>query len=303
MGDGATQLTKIAASAAWRPIHLSIAFGYVVALAGLAGLAGLHTGTPGAQVARVGVTLAGFGYAVSALGVLFMLGAAAALAEAHARSVLPGTAADATFLYETFHPSALAALRIGAFAVSLGIAALGWAVRLGRRWRRWVGESGFWAGCLGAVVALLGHEHSPAIVAGVGLGTLWQFVVGVLLLRGSRAAPSDGRPQGVLRRPGSARCWKAANAVEPDEHGVVAGSSMALAVEPLLRQPRSKSRHGLLNDATRELRRLRSGRGLDARAPRSRGTRGSRAYRRAAPSGRFKRISSPAECSKRSPRL
>ena len=57
--------------------HLALAAGYVAVVAGLAGLAVRHAGTPGDRPAAIGALTSAFGYAVSLVGVLFMLGAAA----------------------------------------------------------------------------------------------------------------------------------------------------------------------------------------------------------------------------------
>lgn len=191
VGDGTAQLTAIAATAGWRVIHLAIAFGYVLAVAGLAGVSGLDAVKSERSVVRIGASLSILGYAVSLVGVLFMLGAAHAMAGAfqpHAGQV--GT--DVALLYDLLHPFALAALRVGAFAVSVGISALGWAVKAGRSWPRWLGWLGLAAGLIGAVVAIFLSEHSPAIVTGIGLAVVWQLVVGVLLLvRPARKSTAD----------------------------------------------------------------------------------------------------------------
>lgn len=176
-GDGAAQLGAIAATRGWRPIHLSISFGYVLAVAGVAGLS-LRFSGPGAAMVRLGASLAIFGYAVSLVGVLFMLGAADAMAGAYQRR---GGDPEIALLYDLLHPFALGALRIGAFAVSLGILAFGWATQA-RPWPAWLGRFAVAAGLSGAAVALALPEHSPAIVTGIGLALAWQFAVGVWLL-------------------------------------------------------------------------------------------------------------------------
>jgi hypothetical protein len=184
-GDGAAQLMNIAETRGWRVIHWSISFGYVLAVAGLVGFSNVLSSTPGASAARLGASLTIFGYAVSLVGVLFMLGAAPALANTY-RASAPGPAANALFLYETLHPFALAALRVGAFAVSLGVLALGWSVKTARVLPGWLGWVGFAAGLVGAGVAASLSEHSPAIVTGIGLAAVWQLVAGVLLMARGR---------------------------------------------------------------------------------------------------------------------
>jgi hypothetical protein len=191
-GDAGAQLAKIAARPAWRSIHWSFSWGYVVSLSALAGVSGLHSGTPGALLTGLGVTLAAFGYAVSALGVLFMLATGDALAAAHARQGLELAGSDPTFMYEMLHPFALAALRVGAFAVSLGVGALGWGVKLAGMWRPWVGWAALSAGLMGAAAALAFPERSPIVVLGVALTACWQAAVGVILL-GRPNVAQDGR--------------------------------------------------------------------------------------------------------------
>jgi hypothetical protein len=139
-GTGQAQLTAIGATASWRIIHWCIAFGYVLAVGGLAGVAGLHVKSTGAFSASIGAALSIFGYVVSLMGVLFMLGAAHALASAYRGG--GSRAIDAVFLYDMLHPFALAALRIGAFAVSLGIGTIGWAVNKAGNLPAWSGQVG-----------------------------------------------------------------------------------------------------------------------------------------------------------------
>jgi len=181
-GDGATQLAVIGAQASWPMIHWAIAFGYVLVIAGLIGVIGRHAPTPGAGAARTGVYLSLVGYVVSLGGVLFMLGAGTALANAF-RTGAPGlSATHAAFVFDMLHPSARAALRIGAFAVSLGLYSMGWAAVTGGVFPRWLGWYGVGAGILGVVIALALSAESPYVIAGVGLATAWQLVAGVLLL-------------------------------------------------------------------------------------------------------------------------
>lgn len=182
VGDSTAQLTAIAATRGWRVIHLAIAFGYVLVVAGLAGVSGLDAVKREELAVRIGACLSIFGYAVSLVGVLFMLGAAHAMAGTYQQPA-GQRAIDVAFLYDLLHPFALAALRVGAFAVSVGIGALGWAVKAGRSWPSWLGGLALAAGFAGAIVALFFSEHSPAIVMGIGLAVVWQLVVGVWLLK------------------------------------------------------------------------------------------------------------------------
>lgn len=191
-GDGAAQLTVISATASWRAVHWSLVFGYVLVVAGLMGVLSTHAAAGGAVLAaaRTAAFVSTFGYLVSMVGVLFMLGAGTTLAGAYHRGE-PGLAGThAIFVFDMLHPSARAALRVGAFAISLGLVAWGGAVLRGALLPRWLGALGMMAGAAGAIVALVLPEDSPYVVAGVGLATMWQLGAGVLMLL---ARPAGGR--------------------------------------------------------------------------------------------------------------
>jgi hypothetical protein len=188
-GDGAAQLALVAGTDAWPLTHWEIAFGYVLVVVGSTGLLNAHVGSAGAGAARTGMIASAFGYTVSLMGVLFMLGAVTALARAY-RLGEPGLASThAVFAFDMLHPFARAALRIGAFAISLGLYAWGWAVRSGGVFPRWLGWAGVGAGALGAAVAVACSADSTYVVAGVGLATLWQLVAGAILLKGPAVEP------------------------------------------------------------------------------------------------------------------
>ena len=180
-GDGATQLGVIADMPAWRMVHWSIAFGYVLVIVGLTGLWSRLATTPGAGAARTGMFVSVAGYLADLVGVLFMLGAAAALADAF-RAGEPGlSSTHAVFVFDMLHPTARAALRIGAFGVSLGLLGFGWGVLSGGLLPRWLGWVGVVGGVGGAVVAVA-CPASPYVVAGVGVATVWQLAAGVVML-------------------------------------------------------------------------------------------------------------------------
>jgi hypothetical protein len=181
-GDGASQLVVIARQQSWYTVHWLIAFGYVLVAGGMAGVLSLHASTAGAGAARTGVLLQLFGYAISLVGVLFMLGAGTSLAAAFQTSQPGLTATHAAFLFDMMHPAARAALRVGAFAISLGLYSVGWAVLNGSVFPRLLGWLGIGAGLAGTAAAVLLSETSPYVVAGVGLATMWQLGAGVLML-------------------------------------------------------------------------------------------------------------------------
>ena len=185
-GDGADQLTLIAATSAWRAIHWAFAAGYVAVVAGLAGLATRHAGTPGERAARIGALTSAFGYAVSLVGVLFMLGAGATLADAYVRGAPGLSGTHAVFTYDMLHPTAQAAIRVGAAAVALGLYAFGWAAVRGGALPRWLGLAGVGGGIVGVVAAVVATPDPAALVAGVALATAWQSVAAIAVLVGAR---------------------------------------------------------------------------------------------------------------------
>ena len=186
VGDGADHLTLIAATGAWRAIHWALAAGYVAVVAGLAGLAVRHAGTPGDRAAQIGALTAAFGYAISLVGVLFMLGAAAALAAAYARGEPGLSSTYAVFAYDMLHPMAQAAIRVGAAAVSLGLYAFGWAAVRGGVLPRWLGFAGVASGVAGIAAAVVAAPDTAGLVAGVALATAWQAVTAIVVLAGAR---------------------------------------------------------------------------------------------------------------------
>jgi hypothetical protein len=199
VGDSAAQLRHISETHFWRLIHWSIAFGLVLSVASVASISELCAENASAMLARAAVSVSGFGYAVSVIAVLFMLGGAEALARV-AADPTSGRGAEAILLYGVLHPFALATLKVGAFAVSLGTAMLGHAVLVAATSRPWVGAVGRVAGILGVVIALILPAHSPAIVAGIGLAALWHLFCGMALVFApgepgqSRGTPHQGHP-------------------------------------------------------------------------------------------------------------
>ncbi len=188
-GDGAAQLALIAATPAWRMVHLTLLLGIALVVAGLSGVAGRHVAGPGGQPARAALVLAVLGYGALAVNVAFMTGAGAALADAYARSDPGLTATQAVFVFDMLHPFGLVVQRFGALVVGLSTCALGWAAVTGEVFPRWLGWVGVAAGTLGAVTALGSNENARQVLAGVVLATVWQAALAVLLLRAGRPAP------------------------------------------------------------------------------------------------------------------
>src|SRR3990172_3350758 len=67
-GAGAAQLGVIADTPLWRTVHWSIAFGYVLVVAGLTGVWSRLASTPGAVAARTGKAFSAVGYLAGPLG-------------------------------------------------------------------------------------------------------------------------------------------------------------------------------------------------------------------------------------------
>lgn len=186
-GDGAAQLGLIAATPAWRTIHLTLLLGIALVVAGLSGVAGRHVAGAGEQPARAALVLAVLGYGALAANVAFMTGAGTALAGAYARGDSGITATQAVFVFDMLHPFGLVAQRFGAFVIGLSTYALGWAVVNVRLFPRWLGWVGVAAGAVGALVTLGWNENARQVLAGVVLATVWQAALAVLLLREARS--------------------------------------------------------------------------------------------------------------------
>lgn len=186
-GGGPGQLAIVAATAGWRAIHLALIAGEVLLVAGVIGLALSQADTGGAGATRGGALLFALGIGLALIQILFMGGAATALATAYVRAE-PGLAAtQAAFTYDMLHPFAQLAGRAGEFTVGLGVAVLGWGVAAGRRLPRWLGAAGVAAGCGCAAWAVVTPEHASMLMAGMGLVAAWAVACGGVLF----ARPHD----------------------------------------------------------------------------------------------------------------
>jgi len=188
-GDGPAQLATIAATSAWRAVHLALIAGEILLVAGVAGFALRHADTPCAGTTRAGALLFALGVALALIQILFMVGAASALAAAYVRAY-PGIAAtQAVFMYDMLHPFAQVAGRAGESALGLALATVGWGTVNGGVLPRWLGYGGVAAGVLCALWAVGVPESDPRLMAGVGLVTLWALASGLVLLVGRTAPP------------------------------------------------------------------------------------------------------------------
>lgn len=178
-GDGAAQLETIAATSAWRTIHWSLLFGFVLVVTGLMGVVERHVASAGSTPARAAAFLSVLGYGALMVNVLFMIGAGWTLAQTYTLAEQGLTTTRAVFLYDMVHPFGLAAMRIGAFTIGVATYALGWAVRNGGVYPKWLGYAGIGAGLVGMAAALVFSESSPNVLAGVVLATVWQLATAV----------------------------------------------------------------------------------------------------------------------------
>src|SRR5882672_10221792 len=160
-GDGAAQLTTVAATVQWRAIHWSLLFGFPMMYAGLIGVALRHTDTPGSAPARAGVWLAGFAFGVWALNVLFMVGAGWHLAQAYTAADTGLTGTHAVFVYDMLHPMGLAAERLATFMLGLVAYMFGWAIRNGGVWPKWLAWMAWLVAIANSAVAVVFREFSP----------------------------------------------------------------------------------------------------------------------------------------------
>ena len=155
-GDGAAQLSTIAATAGWRTIHWGLLFGFPLMYMGLIGVALRHHDTPGSAPARAGVLLAGFAFGVWSLNVLFM--------------------------YDMLHPVGLAAERLATFALSLVAYVFGWTILNGKVYPRWLGWAAFAVAVANAAVAVGFNEFSPNLYYGQALFVAWLVATAAVML-------------------------------------------------------------------------------------------------------------------------
>lgn len=181
-GDGAAQLTTVAATAGWRAIHWSLLFGLPLMYVGLIGVTLRHHETPGSAPARAAILLAGFAFAVWAMNILFMVGAGWRLAHAFTTSDKALTSTHAVFLYDMLHPAGLAAERLATFALGLVAYVFGWAILNGQVYPRWLAWAAFAVAVTNAAVAVGFDEFSPNLYFSQGLFVTWLVATAAVML-------------------------------------------------------------------------------------------------------------------------
>ena len=181
-GDGAAQLGMVARTGGWRVIHWLLLFGLAFMYAGLIGVALRHNDTPGSSPGRAAVRLGAFAFSVWSLNILFMVGAGWQLAHAYTASDTGLTGTHAIFVYDMLHPSGLAAERLATFMLGLVAYMLGWAVRNGGVWPKWLAWTAWLVAVVCGVVALVFSEFSPNLFYAQALFVLWLAVAAVVML-------------------------------------------------------------------------------------------------------------------------
>ncbi len=181
-GDGAAQLGIIARTAHWRAIHWSLLFGLAFMYTGLTGVALRHGETAGSAPGRAGILLAGFGFSVWSLNILFMVGAGYQLAHAYTTSDTGLTGTHAVFIYDMLHPIGLAAERLATFMLGLVAYMFGWAIRNGGVWPKWLAWMAWLVAAVDGVVALVFSEFLPVMYYGQALFIIWLAATAVVML-------------------------------------------------------------------------------------------------------------------------
>src|ERR1041384_6987172 len=191
-GDGAAQLTMIAAKSSWRLIHWALLFGLAFMYAGLVGVGLRHTETAGATPARAGALIGAFAFAVWSLNILFMVGAGFQLAHAYTASDTGLTGTHAVFVYDMLHPMGLAAERLATFLLGLVAYTVWWAIRAGAVWPKWLAWIAWGVALVDGAVAIVFSEFSPIMYYGQALFVLWVAATAVVMLA-ERRQPQTGR--------------------------------------------------------------------------------------------------------------
>ncbi|HXG44780.1 MAG TPA: hypothetical protein VNJ71_08510 [Gemmatimonadales bacterium] len=171
-------LTLIAATAAWSPIHLGLLFSTGGIIAGIWAL--VPAAPPEHRlVAVAAAALVSLGLALNGVNIAFMLGAAPEYARLYAAGMR-----EVAVSYQAAHLAVVMAGRLGATLVSFGAALWAWQAARRAEEPRWIGGLAALAaagGMLGAVAAPPGH---PLMLAGVGLLAVWGVAMGWRVAKG-----------------------------------------------------------------------------------------------------------------------
>jgi hypothetical protein len=150
--------------------------------AGLIGVALRHGDTPGSAPARAGLLLGAFAFSVWSLNILFMVGGGWQLAQAYTASDTGLTGTHAVFVYDMLHPMGLAAERLATFMLGLVAYMLGWGIRNGGVWPKWLAWIAWAVAVVTGVVALVFTEFSSNLFFAQALFVIWLAVTSVVML-------------------------------------------------------------------------------------------------------------------------
>src|SRR5436190_12994983 len=181
-GDGAAQLSIIAHTGGWRPIHWALLFGLAFMYAGVIGVALRHNDTPGSTPGRAAVRMGAFAFSVWSINILFMVGAGWQLAHAYTASDTGLTGTHAVFIYDMLHPMGLAAERLATFMLGLVAYMFGWAIRNGGIWPKWLAWAAWGVALANAAVALAFNEFSSNLFIAQGVFVIWLAATAVVML-------------------------------------------------------------------------------------------------------------------------
>jgi hypothetical protein len=175
-GEAAHDLDLMAATPAWRVIHLTMLLGSVLVISGIWVRVAAAANVRGTLVAALAVI--SLGLALNALNIAYMAGSGTHLAEMY-RAGSPNAAP----MFEVTHPIGLMSARLGNALVAAGAGALGWAERESgsRDWVAWLAWS---AAVCGLVGVCFFHESSRMILAAVSVLSAWEVVTAIAVLRG-----------------------------------------------------------------------------------------------------------------------
>ncbi|MGQ0714384.1 MAG: hypothetical protein ACT4PJ_11735 [Gemmatimonadaceae bacterium] len=179
-GAAAAQLSTIADTTYWRPLHLAMLAGSALIVAGVwVRLVDDRAFVRAPLVAALSVV--SLGVAINALNIAYMAGSGW-----HMATRFAGGALDIAPLFDATHPIGLMAARFGNFIVALGALVLGWA-----EWRdaepRRLDAVLAWAAAVGGLIgATFFDESSRLALAAVALLSGWQVVAAVRALSRGR---------------------------------------------------------------------------------------------------------------------
>jgi hypothetical protein len=182
-GDPAAQLGVIAATPAWRAIHLAMLAGSGLVIAGLWVRLPLdRSGAPGALLASL--ALIALGLAINALNIAYMAGSGW-----HMATMFREGESAMTAMFAVTHPIGLMAARFGNFLVALGALVLGWAEWQDATQPRWIAGLAWIAAIGGFIGVLFFDEASRLALAAVALLSGWQVATAIRALAAARGVP------------------------------------------------------------------------------------------------------------------